>query len=43
MTMKLFEKLFEWVLFALIFSVLIIFKWSAILVVAIVSAALTLT
>ena len=43
MKMKVFEKLFDWTLFALIFSVLFIFKWSAILVVGVVTAALTLT
>ena len=43
MTMKLADKLFGWVLFALIFSVLFVFKWSAILLIAIVTAALTLT
>jgi hypothetical protein len=43
MTMKLVEKLFEWTLFAVIFSVLFVFKWSAILFIGIVTAALTLT
>ena len=43
MTMKLVEKLFDWTLFVLIFSVLFVFKWSAILFIAIVAAALTLT
>ena len=43
MTMKLLEKLFDWTLFALIFSALFIFKWSAILVIGVVTAALTLT
>ena len=43
MTMKLFDKLFDWTLFALIFSALFIFKWSAILVIGVVTAALTLT
>ena len=43
MTMKLLEKLFDWTLFALIFSALFVFKWSAILVVGVVAAALTLT
>ena len=41
--MQVFEELFEWMLFALIFSVLIVFKWSAILVIAVVASALTLT
>ena len=43
MTIKLADKLFGWVLFALIFSVLFVFKWSAILFIGIVTAALTLT
>ena len=43
MTMKLLEKLFDWTLFALIFSALFVFKWSAILVIGVVTAALTLT
>ena len=43
MTMKLADKLFGWVLFAVIFSVLFVFKWSAILFIGIVTAALTLT
>ena len=43
MTMKLVDKLFDWTLFAVIFSALFVFKWSAILVIAIVAAALTLT
>ena len=43
MTMNLVEKLFDWTLFALIFSVLFVFKWSVILFIAIVAAALSLT
>ncbi|MEN8133318.1 MAG: hypothetical protein ABFS45_24735 [Pseudomonadota bacterium] len=43
MAMKLFEKLFEWTLFALMFSALFVFKWAAILVIAVVFAALSLT
>jgi len=42
-TIKLADKLFGWVLFAVIFSVLFVFKWSAILFIGIVTAALTLT
>ena len=43
MKMKVFGKLFDWTLFALIFGALFVFKWSAILVIAIVASALTLT
>ena len=43
MTMKVFGKLFDWTLFALIFIALFVFKWSAILVIGVVTAALTLT
>ena len=43
MALKLFEKLFEWILFVLIFSVLVVFKWSAILVIGMVYAAWSLT
>ena len=43
MTMKLVNNLVEWALFALMFSALFVFKWSVILVIGVVTAALTLT
>jgi len=36
-------KLVEWTLFVLIFSVMFVFKWAAILIIAVVFAAWTLT